>query len=519
MSPLHISSTVVNTTLRSFGVDIDSLHQRPQWHHELLQHYGLPTLLPRDDDDLSVSSSNSSSSLSCSDSSFDNNYWQSVQDYLKDEQLDDESPHDNQYFGFVYDDDEEEETPKRPRMPNRYAYVFGDPLESNYYQQFLSPAVRERTYEESNNRWSDFRSHFRLTLEEIDTITTMFLDRGWVQPTKRCQDRHVLYVRTQLLVMSALEHLASRKPFRQFKIQTNLCNNDHRLFFDLFVNRLYEHRSEWISYPNTMDELKPLLKQYQNVFLPGCGGSIDVVHCRWSQCPAGDYVKAKGKEDYASIAFECISDQQRRVLGVSPAQFGSRNDKHIVRLDDTVTSLRKDWYKNVVWRHYDLHGNLSQSHGVYLICDGGYLRWKTLVCPFSNEPCTTRRGYFSSNLESVRKDVECTFGILKKRWRILDFGLHYRDLQKCEKIFNVCCILHNMHLDNAESGTISRGARNSEGEMMFLEAAEELSERTEYDNPPRRVARRELAEAEEWLQRRDDLAEHIEYCRRIGRIN
>jgi hypothetical protein len=26
-------------------------------------------------------------------------------------------------------------------------------------------------------------------------------------------------------------------------------------------------------------------------------------------------------------------------------------------------------------------------------------------------------GYFSSNLESVRNDVECLFGILKKRWK------------------------------------------------------------------------------------------------------
>ena len=34
-----------------------------------------------------------------------------------------------------------------------------------------------------------------------------------------------------------------------------------------------------------------------------------------------------------------------------------------------------------------------------------------------------RRGYFNGNLESVRKDVECTYGILKKRWRCLDYGL------------------------------------------------------------------------------------------------
>lgn len=36
----------------------------------------------------------------------------------------------------------------------------------------------------------------------------------------------------------------------------------------------------------------------------------------------------------------------------------------------------------------------------------------------------SRHGYFSTNLEGVRKDIE-TFGILKKHWRILDFGILY----------------------------------------------------------------------------------------------
>ena len=42
-------------------------------------------------------------------------------------------------------------------------------------------------------------------------------------------------------------------------------------------------------------------------------------------------------------------------------------------------------------------------------------------------------GYFSSNLESGRKDAECTFGMLKKRWKILNDGLLYRDIKVREK--------------------------------------------------------------------------------------
>ena len=80
---------------------------------------------------------------------------------------------------------------------------------------------------------------------------------------------------------------------------------------------------------------------------------------------------------------------------------------------------------------------------MYLICDNGYLRWPTSIFPYTHVDLASTEGCFSSNLESVRKDVECTFGILKKRWRILNYGLHYRDIKKCEKIFVTCCCLHN----------------------------------------------------------------------------
>jgi len=59
-------------------------------------------------------------------------------------------------------------------------------------------------------------------------------------------------------------------------------------------------RGEYISYPANKDELKPIMDRYESLYLPGCGGSIDVVHVKWSNCPAGDHNRCKGKETYHS---------------------------------------------------------------------------------------------------------------------------------------------------------------------------------------------------------------------------
>ncbi|KAL7462574.1 hypothetical protein ACHAXS_002959 [Conticribra weissflogii] len=181
------------------------------------------------------------------------------------------------------------------------------------------------------------------------------------------------------------------------------------------------------------------MESYKKVGLPGCGGSIDVVHVKWSNCPAGDFNRCKGKESFPLLAREVISGFNQEILGMSSVQFSTRNDKHIDKLDDNVAGIR-----DVEWDYYDKHSNHKTSVGIYLVCDSGYLRWPILICPYKHAKCTSPEVFFSDNLESVWKDVECVFGILKKRCCILDFGIHFCDIKIGNKIFVVCCILHNM---------------------------------------------------------------------------
>jgi hypothetical protein len=82
------------------------------------------------------------------------------------------------------------------------------------------------------------------------------------------------------------------------------------------------------------------MKCDESVGLPGACGLMDVVHVKWSKCPAGDYNRAKGKEGYPTMAFQCISDYNSRFLAVYGPQFGTQNDKEIVKLDPNVRKIR-----------------------------------------------------------------------------------------------------------------------------------------------------------------------------------
>jgi hypothetical protein len=78
--------------------------------------------------------------------------------------------------------------------------------------------------------------------------------------------------------------------------------------------------------------------------------------------------------------------------------------------------------------------------------------------------CASPKGYFSSNIESIRKDVECTFGILKKRCHVLDHGFIYHNIMICKKVFITFCDFHTFLLDLMERTNVCVGCGYSIGD-------------------------------------------------------
>jgi len=59
-----------------------------------------------------------------------------------------------------------------------------------------------------------------------------------------------------------------------------------------------------------------------------------------------------------------------------------------------------------MWQYYSIRGHICWDKGMDLICGGGYLCWPQSICSYSSVTAASEEGYFSSNLVSVRKDVE-----------------------------------------------------------------------------------------------------------------
>ena len=156
--------------------------------------------------------------------------------------------------------------------------------------------------------------------------------------------------------------------------------------------------------------------------LPGCVGSINCVHVRWDNCPAGLLGECVGKEGKPTLAFEVVVDHDRRVQSVSGYCHGAQNDKTILKHDRAVTTLRTPGLflseKTFELETNDI-GGTEEHKGAYFICDGGYSMWTCLIPPYKEyEPTTNKEGW-SKHVEGLWKDVEYTFGVLKNGFRWL----------------------------------------------------------------------------------------------------
>ncbi len=115
---------------------------------------------------------------------------------------------------------------------------------------------------------------------------------------------------------------------------------------------------------------------------------------KWSNCPSGDYNRAKGKETFPSLGFECITNFNRRISSVYGPHFSSCNDMDTVKTNSYVRSMTKSrLHRDARWSYYGDQGHVRTNRGSYLICDNGYLRWPTTICRFTRVDCSSPEGF------------------------------------------------------------------------------------------------------------------------------
>ena len=220
-------------------------------------------------------------------------------------------------------------------------------------------------------------------------------------------------------------------------------------FIEFGCTVLYNHH---VCSPNNSESLIDCEAKYKRAGFPGCIGSADASHIIIEKCSYWLRQMHLGyKLSSTAPTYNITVNHRRHILSSTKGHPARFNDKTLGLYDDFLQSLKNKKYEGLrsfTLKDFDLNGNVIdvKYNGCYVLVDNGYLPWSVTVPP--QKECTLRsQAGFSEWLESLCKDVECTFGILKGRWRVLKTGIRLHGLLQCDRIWLTCVALHNWLLE------------------------------------------------------------------------
>ncbi|CAI9261885.1 unnamed protein product [Lactuca saligna] len=161
---------------------------------------------------------------------------------------------------------------------------------------------------------------------------------------------------------------------------------------------------------------------------PGMLGSIDCMHWSWSLCPnawSGQYMRGDHKEP--TIILEAIASHDLWIWHAFFGPAGANNDINV--LDQS--SVFNDIY---LGKSHDVHfqaNRVAYKLGYYLT-DSIYPPLSVFVKSFTC-PNNQKMKKFKEAQELARKDVEQTFGVLKRRWQVLTVGARSYEVKRVNR--------------------------------------------------------------------------------------
>ena len=290
-----------------------------------------------------------------------------------------------------------------------------DPKATYWYKYYVEfPATHNNDFNKK------IRARFRLPYHAfqalLDDIRDCEIFHQWNRILRKKNKRPI-----ELLVLGSLRFLGRGWVIDDIEEATGISRETHRQFFHKFI--LYGSTilySKHVNYPKNSIEAQQHQKEYEVAGMHGSIGSMDACHVVIEKCSARlkqNHLGGKSKLTCRSYNLTC--NHRRKILhttGGSPARW---NDKTIVLFDKLALDLQKGRVLNDnIFELYqrNVHGEVIKVKysGAWLLVDNGYLKWATTIPPIKNTVFYEETRW-SEWLEYMRKDVECTFGIMKGR--------------------------------------------------------------------------------------------------------
>jgi hypothetical protein len=153
-----------------------------------------------------------------------------------------------------------------------------------------------------------------------------------------------------------------------------------------------------------------------------------------------------GDIKHPTIILEAVATHDRWIWHAFFGVTGSNNDINVLNQCPLFIDVIRGRTPEVSFTVND-----REHHIEYYLTDGIYPSWPVFVKGIT-VPQQEKHRFFSIKQASMGKDVECAFGLLKKRFNKLAIPGQSYSQRTLNLIMRACIILHNMIIDDERDG-------------------------------------------------------------------
>lgn len=193
----------------------------------------------------------------------------------------------------------------------------------------------------------------------------------------------------------------------------------------------------------TENTFKEIAKEFFDKWnFPNCLGAIDGKHVR-VKCPSHSGSMFYNYKNYFSIVLQAVADANYKFVTIDVGGYGKQSDGGTFRSSSLFYLMESGGLQ------IPPHSTLPSTDIVVpyvFIGDEAYPLLNHLLKPYNRRNLDPNKEYFNMRLSRARRVVECSFGIISAKFRILHKPIETAP-DFADNIIKAICILHNIIID------------------------------------------------------------------------
>ncbi|CAK1580953.1 unnamed protein product [Parnassius mnemosyne] len=179
---------------------------------------------------------------------------------------------------------------------------------------------------------------------------------------------------------------------------------------------------------------------YKRTHFPHCLGAVDGKHIRCEKLN-GAGSEFYNYKQYHSLVLMAVADANYYFISVDIGAYGSSSDSTVFK--NSAFGKKLEGSQLILPSPTYLPKDENGENMPYVfVGDEAFALSEHIMRPYPRRNLSVTQRVFNYRLTLARRFVECTFGILTNKWRILHRALDVK-LTTCDQIIKACCILHN----------------------------------------------------------------------------